>query len=151
MVATSGVRLLRLDALRMLERDLLPRASLVTPNVPEAELLLRTAIRSAVDLRRAASELQKRYGCAVLVKGGHLQRVRQAIDVYCDGRNELLLTAPLVRGRKTHGTGCTFSAAIAAYLAKGARLEKAAERAKQFVTKAIRGSKIVQGHQVLAF
>jgi len=151
MVATSGARLLKLDALKILERHLFPLAALITPNVPEAELLLRIPVSNPADLRRAARELHKKYGCAVLVKGGHLRGVRQAIDVYCDGRNELLLTAPLIRQRKPHGTGCTFSAAITAYLAKGERLERAIQRAKQFVTRAIDDAREINRHQVLAF
>jgi len=151
MVATSGARLLESDAVKSLERDLFPLATLITPNVPEAELLMGLTIRSPMELRQAARGLQKKYGCAVLAKGGHLQGVRQAIDIFCDGRNELLLTAPLIRGRKTHGTGCMYSAAIAANLAKGEILETAVERAKEFVTKAIARSILVNGHQVLSF
>src|SRR4051812_22407770 len=125
MVSTSGVRLLKADALKTLARDLFPLAALITPNVPEAELLLGATIQSPLDLRRAAREMHKRYGCAVLAKGGHLAGARQAIDIFYDGRNELLLSAPFIRGRRTHGTGCAYSAAIAAYLVKGEPLERA--------------------------
>jgi hydroxymethylpyrimidine/phosphomethylpyrimidine kinase len=151
MVSTSGARLLKPDALKTLEGDLFPLAALITPNVAEAELLLRATIQSPLDLRRAAREMHKRYGCAVLAKGGHLAGARQAIDIFYDGRNELLLSAQFIRGRRTHGTGCTYSAAIAAYLAKGEPLERAVEQAKQFVTQAIARTRFVRDQQVLFF
>ena len=77
-------------------------------------------------------------GCAVLVKGGHLRTKHEAIDLFFDGREELLLNAPRVSGVKTHGTGCTYAAAIAAGLAKGLDLRESVEEAKQFVSRAIR-------------
>src|SRR6185369_10149511 len=97
-------------------------------------------IRSPEDLRSAARTIVSRYGCAALLKGGHLKNSREAIDVFFDGETELLLSAPFVKGVSTHGTGCTYSAAICAALALGHRLPHAVEIGKNFVTAAILGS-----------
>jgi hydroxymethylpyrimidine kinase/phosphomethylpyrimidine kinase len=149
MIATSGAPLLKPDAMRALTRDLLPLAMLVTPNVPEAEALLGVTIREPEDLRQAARELHERFGCAALVKGGHLRETRQAIDVFYDGRSELLLSSPRVQGVSTHGTGCTYSAAITAHLARGSSLTRAVQLAKQFISEAIAHSVLANGHAVL--
>ena len=149
MIATSGAPLLQPDALRALTRDLLPLATLVTPNVPEAEALLGVTIREPEDLRQAARALHERFGCAALVKGGHLHGTRQAIDVFYDGRTELLLSSPRILGVSTHGTGCTYSAAITAHLARGAALARAVQLGKQFISAAIANSVLVNRHSVL--
>jgi hydroxymethylpyrimidine/phosphomethylpyrimidine kinase len=149
MVATSGTRLLKPAAIAVLQRELLPIATLITPNVPEAETLLRCKVNSVEDLRAAARELHNRFGCAALVKGGHLRGMLEAADVFFDGRNELLLSAPFVRGVRTHGTGCTYSAAITGYLALGHGLPRAVHLAKTFVTQAIVQRKGVARHSVL--
>ena len=151
MIATSGAALLKPSAVRALTKELLPKATLVTPNVPEAEALTESRIREPEDLRRAARILHERFGCAVLAKGGHLNTRREAIDVFYDGKTELLLTTARVRAIKTHGTGCTFSAAIAGYLALGQNLEAVVQSAKNFVASAIRGSVSAAGHDVLDF
>ena len=127
MVSTSGVRLLQTAAIESLQNKLLPVCALVTPNLDEAEILVGEKIRSIEDLRKAAKE-------------GHLRDGKQAADIYWDGKNELLLTAPFVKNVSTHGTGCTYSAAITAYLARGKSLPHAVEQAKAFITKAIAGS-----------
>lgn len=149
MVATSGARLLRPDAIDALCSRLLPMAALVTPNLDEAELLVGRELREVEDLRAAARELHARFGCAALVKGGHLRGLSEAVDIFYDGREELLLRAPFVRGVGTHGTGCTYSAAITAWLARGLSPARAVERAKQFITQAIAQSRPVSGHWVL--
>src|SRR5262245_12768964 len=149
MVATSGARLLSSGAEKILRRELLPRAALVTPNLAEAERLLSIRLRSVEDLRRAARTLHERFGCAALVKGGHLRGGREAVDIFFDGRTELLLSAPFVRGVSTHGTGCTFSAAITAGLARGLGLTQAVWRAKEFITQAIARSIRAGRHDVL--
>jgi hydroxymethylpyrimidine/phosphomethylpyrimidine kinase len=149
MVATSGPSLLERDAVKALSHELLPRASLITPNIPEAEALLGVSIREPEDMRKAARALHERFGCAALVKGGHLNDMAEAIDIFFDGGTELLLTAPRVPGVKTHGTGCTYSAAITAFLARGEKLERAVPLAKEFVTRAIATSWKVHGHDVL--
>ncbi|HEU0011525.1 MAG TPA: bifunctional hydroxymethylpyrimidine kinase/phosphomethylpyrimidine kinase [Verrucomicrobiae bacterium] len=149
MLATSGARLLSPGAEKILQRELLPRAALVTPNLREAERLLSTRLRSVEDLRRAARALHERFGCATLVKGGHLRGGREAADFFFDGRTELLLTAPFVRGVSTHGTGCACSAAITAGLARGLTLVQAVSRAKEFITQAITHSIRAGRHDVL--
>ena len=149
MVATSGRPLLKPDAIKILCRELLPLATLVTPNLPEAALLISRPLSSIEDLRHAARELHRRFGCAALVKGGHLRGAREAADIFFDGKIELLLTAPFVRGIRTHGTGCTYSAAIAAHLAGGLDLPTAVARAKEYITVAIAQSRKAAGHSVL--
>jgi hydroxymethylpyrimidine/phosphomethylpyrimidine kinase len=149
MVSTSGAMLLKPSALRALQNELLPLAALTTPNLDEAEILTGRKLRAPEDLRRAAREIHHRFGCAVLVKGGHLKHLREAMDVLFDGRNEWLLSAPFVRGVSTHGTGCTYSAAIAAYLARGCRLPEAVRGAKLFINQSIAQSQLAGRHSVL--
>jgi hydroxymethylpyrimidine kinase/phosphomethylpyrimidine kinase len=148
MIATSGARLLNPSALAALTRVLLPLATILTPNVPEAEALTGHPITTIEDQRRAARELVEQYNCAVVVKGGHVKGA-EAADIFFDGVNELLLSAPFLRGIKTHGTGCTFSAAIAAHLARGRTLATAVVSAKKFITRAIAGSRAAGRYTVL--
>jgi len=140
MVSTSGARLLQPAAEKILREKLLPRAALVTPNLDEAEILTEQKISSPEDLRFAARKIHARYGCAVLAKGGHLKNSCMAIDVFFDGETELLLSAPFVKGVSTHGTGCTYSAAICSALALGYDLPRAVELGKNFITAAIANS-----------
>jgi hydroxymethylpyrimidine/phosphomethylpyrimidine kinase len=140
MVSTSGTRLLQPAAEKILREKLLPLAALITPNLDEAEILSGQKISSPEGLRSAARKIHQRFGCAVLVKGGHLKNSSVAIDVFFDGQNELLLSAPFVKGVATHGTGCTYSAAICAALARGHGLPHAVEIGKNFITAAIAGS-----------
>ena len=149
MVSTSGAQLLKPAAVRVLCAELLPRAAVVTPNLDEAEILSGQKLSEVEDLRAAARVLQERFGCAVLVKGGHLRGLREAVDIFYDGRQELLLRASYVRGVNTHGTGCTYSAAIAGQLAQGYALAEAVQRAKEYITQAIAGSPTVAGNSVL--
>jgi hydroxymethylpyrimidine/phosphomethylpyrimidine kinase len=151
MIATSGARLLKANAVKILTNKLFPLATLVTPNIPEAEALLGISLREPEELRAAARAFHERFGCAALIKGGHLANTREAIDVFFDGKTELLLSSPRVRGVKTHGTGCTYSAAVAAHLARGEKLARAVELAKAFVTSAIVNSRRANGHDVLGF
>lgn len=146
MVATSGVRLLKPSAIRVLKERLLPLATLVTPNLDEAEILVGGELRTLADLRDAAREIQGRYGCAALVKGGHLRTATEAVDVFYDERKLAELRARRVRGVSTHGTGCAYSAAIAAELALGENLTSAVQSAKRFVTRAISQSVRVGRH-----
>lgn len=136
MVATSGDPLLQRSAVRAFERRLFPLAAVITPNLDEAAVLLGREVRSARELEPAAVELRDRYGCAVLLKGGHL-RGKTAVDVLADGEGILRLEAAYVSGVATHGTGCTYSAAIAAGLAQGEPLRAAVAAAKDYVSKAI--------------
>lgn len=149
MVATSGAALLKPSAMRAVREDLLPIATLVTPNLDEAQLLLGIKIRDEEGLRTAAREILHRFSCAALVKGGHLRGTREAVDVFYDGKTELLLSAPFVQGVSTHGTGCTYSAAIAAQLALGRNLPDAVVAAKDFITGAIAGSQRIGRYFVL--
>jgi len=149
MVATSGARLLKPSAVKVLQKELLPLAALATPNVDEAEILIGKTINSVEDLRAAAKEIHARHGCAVLTKGGHLTGLKEAVDIFFDGKNELMLTAPFIKGISTHGTGCTYSAAIAGYLALGYGLPKAVAKAKDYITQAIAHSLTIGRHSVL--
>ena len=149
MISTSGTRLLQPGAEKILREKLLPLATLVTPNLDEAEILVGQKISSPEDLRSAAREIHSRFGCAVLVKGGHLKNCREALDVFFDGENELLLSAPFVKGVSTHGTGCTYSAAICAALALGHDLPHAVELGKHFITEAISASYKIGRHFAL--
>ena len=136
MVATSGTKLIRAEAIRLYENELFPLATVITPNLIEAEKLLRRSISDFVAMRKAGKELEKRYGVAVLLKGGHLG-TDQAIDLLFMDDNVIDFQEPFVRDVATHGTGCTLSAAITAGLATGLRLEDAIARAKKFVTSSI--------------
>jgi hydroxymethylpyrimidine/phosphomethylpyrimidine kinase len=149
MVATSGARLLKPSAIRAIREELLPLAALVTPNLDEAEILVGRKLAEVEDLRWAVREIRQRFGCAALVKGGHLRGLSEAVDVFYDGKTELLLSAPFVKGVSTHGTGCTYSAAITAGLACGLKLPDAVKRGKEFITNAIANSRHVGKHFVL--
>lgn len=149
MVSTSGARLLKPTAEKTLKEKLLPLATLVTPNLDEAEILAEQKIRSPEDLRSAARTIVSRHGCAALVKGGHLKNYREAMDVFFDGETELLLAAPFVKGVSTHGTGCTYSAAICAALALGHDLPHAVVIGKDFITAAISDSYKIGKHFAL--
>ena len=140
MISTSGARLLKPAAEKILREKLLPLATLVTPNLDEAKVLANQKISSPEQMRKAARNIHAEFGCAVLLKGGHLKNCREAIDVFFDGETELLLSAPFVRGVSTHGTGCTYSAAICAALALGHDLPHAVEIGKNFFTEAIGNS-----------
>jgi hydroxymethylpyrimidine kinase/phosphomethylpyrimidine kinase len=149
MVSTSGARLLHERSVSALCRNLLPQATVITPNLDEAEILVGEQLKTVEDLRRAARKLRDRFGCASLVKGGHLRGLKEAVDIFYDGKEELLLSAPFVRGVSTHGTGCTYSAAIAAHLAEGCSLAESVWKAKEFITQAIAQSCTTGGHSIL--
>lgn len=149
MASTSGAILLQPEAIEVMKQQLLPNATLVTPNLSETGILTGRKITSIEDLRTAAREIHQRFGCTALVKGGHLRGGCEAVDIFFDGRTELLLSAPFIRGVRTHGTGCTYSAAITGYLARGTCLPEAVKRAKQLVTNAIAGSYRIGKHFAL--
>lgn len=135
MVATSGARLIETDAVAVLKRRLLPLGTVVTPNIPEAEILAGMAIRSEADMLQAAEVISNTYGCAVLCKGGH--SVNDANDLlYADGTAQWFY-GQRINNPNTHGTGCTLSSAIAANLAKGYALPQAVERAKEYISGAL--------------
>jgi hydroxymethylpyrimidine/phosphomethylpyrimidine kinase len=152
MIATSGAVLLQPSALRCLKEKLLPCAALATPNLAEAEQLLGRTITSEEELRTAARDFHARFGCAALLKGGHLRHSQHratSVDFFFDGQTELMLEAPFIRGLSTHGTGCTFSAAITAACALGEPLEKAIVIGKGFISNAIASSRRSGGHDLL--
>jgi hydroxymethylpyrimidine/phosphomethylpyrimidine kinase len=151
MVSTSGAQLLDRAGIQALGEKLLPLACLVMPNLYEAGILAGEVPDSPETMRRVARVLHQRYGCAALVKGGHLRGYKEAIDIYYDGRQELLLSAPYTKGIRTHGTGCTFSAAVTAWLARGLPLPQAVQRGKEYITQAIALSRKAAGHWVLGF
>jgi hydroxymethylpyrimidine/phosphomethylpyrimidine kinase len=136
MVASSGDALLKKDAVRTYEEELLPLADVITPNLDEAAVLLGRKITTVRAMNVAAGELRTKYGAAVLLKGGHL-RGSNAVDVLCDRRGVREFSLPRLRGRETHGSGCTLSAALAAGLARGRSLAAATEEAKKFLHRAI--------------
>lgn len=138
MVATSGARLLQRDAIRALMDLLADHADAVTPNLDEAEILAGQRIRTEAAMEAAARNLARRFSCAVLIKGGHLRSSRQAADFFWDGTDGFWLRSARVAGVKTHGTGCTYSAAVVANLAQRRSLAESLRRAKRFVTTAIR-------------
>ena len=135
-LATSGDPLLKPAAIQTYEKELFALASLITPNLSEAEQLLGTRIKDRQSMHRAGKKLEKRFGTAILLKGGHLAGDR-AVDLLFANGKVVEFSAPFVRGVATHGTGCTYSAAITAGLAKGLALEDAVRQAKKFVTGAI--------------
>ncbi len=147
MVATSGDRLLKPDAVDALKRELFPRARVVTPNMPEAAALLETAVATdAKDMEAQADGLLALGAKAVLIKGGHGMGA-ESTDVLFDGPTVTRLASRRIATRNTHGTGCTLSAAIAAGLAKGQELAVAARIAKVFVTDAIAAAdRLAVGH-----
>ena len=135
MVSTSGARLIKEDAVSALKKDLFPVAKVLTPNIPEAEVLCGMDIGNEDEMEKAAAEIGERYSAAVLLKGGH--SVNDANDLlYSEGK----LT--WFRGRRidnpnTHGTGCTLSSAIASNIAKGCSMEEAVRRAKEYISGAL--------------
>lgn len=143
MVATSGSRLLREDAVDALKDQLLPLATVITPNIPEAELLSGLSITSPAEMESAAAAIGQQYGCAVLLKGGH--RVNDANDLLWQKSGSLWFQGHRIDNPNTHGTGCTLSSAIAANLAKGFSLESSVERAKSYLSGAL-GAMLNLGH-----
>jgi hydroxymethylpyrimidine/phosphomethylpyrimidine kinase len=151
MVSTSGARLLEPAAIKVLMANLLPLATLVTPNLDETKILIGRRPASVEEMRRAAREIRSRFGCAALIKGGHLKGGLEAVDIFFDGQTELLVSAPFVKGIRTHGTGCTYSAAICAALALGHDLPDAVKIGKDFVTTAISSSYRIGKHFALGY
>ena len=149
MIASSGKRLLEPGAMKLMKERLLPLAALVTPNVREAEELTGLRIRDAEALRSAARLIRDNFGCAALMKGGHLADAKNAVDIFFDGVTEWMLSAPLMKRSPLHGTGCTLSAAIAGYCAVGFRLTRAVQLAKNYITQAIAQSTRTTRHSVL--
>ncbi len=137
MVAKSGDQLLRDSAISTMLEKLFPLAFVVTPNIPEAERITGRKIKSLDDMKLAAEDLLKLGPKNVVIKGGHLDSSKEVIDILYDGHKLSTFKANRINSRYTHGTGCTFSAAIAAFLAKGNSVERAVQKAKEYITSAI--------------
>ena len=135
MVATSGSKLLQDSAIQILTGQLLPMAEVVTPNIPEAEILSGMTISDAVGMEAAAKAISEKYGCAVLCKGGH--QINDADDLLWQGGTGKWFKGKRIANPNTHGTGCTLSSAIASNLAKGYDLETAVRRAKAYISGAL--------------
>lgn len=135
MVATSGASLMKTDGVKKLVEELFPLAAIVTPNIPEAQVLSGILIESKEDMVAAAEKIGTTYGCAVLLKGGH--RINDANDLlFADGEVRWFL-GKRIDNPNTHGTGCTLSSAIAANLAKGFALPESVQRAKNYISGAL--------------
>lgn len=136
MVATSGAKLISDDAIDTLKAELFLIADILTPNIPEAEVLSERKISSVEDMEQAAGEISRQYNCAVLLKGGH--QLNDANDLlYCNGEGKWFL-GERINNPNTHGTGCTLSSAIASNLAKGYDMDTAVKRAKDYISGALR-------------
>lgn len=137
MVATSGSRLIEEAAIETLKARLLPLATVITPNIYEAEILAGMEIKNESDMEKAAQAMYDQYGCAALVKGGH--RINDANDVlYCGNETQpVWFKGRRIDNPNTHGTGCTLSSAIASNLAKGCSLAESVEQAKEYLSGAL--------------
>lgn len=154
MVSTSGAELLPQAARSALLDDLFPAATLITPNLPEAEAILSRKLKSFDTLLEAAGQLHRQFGCAILLKGGHLNtggggKVRRGTDILVHQGEASVLKSTFVSNLKTHGTGCTLSAAIAAHLALGLDLVPSVHAAKRYITRAIARSYRIGRHVAL--
>ena len=135
MVATSGSKLISVDAIDALKEKLLPMATVLTPNIPETEVLSGMSVKSAEDMIAAAKTISETYGCAVLCKGGH--QLNDANDLLYRNGGYRWFNGKRIDNPNTHGTGCTLSSAIASNLAKGYDLDTAVERAKAYISGAL--------------
>lgn len=144
LVAQSGASLGHEDLPMALLKELIPHALLVTPNLDEALALTGIHVESVADMRAVARKLVDAGARACLVKGGHLEG-SEAVDVFDDGRQSREITAPRLAALHTHGTGCQLSAAVTAFLARGLSLDEAVDRAKRFITTAIRAGLALGG------
>jgi hydroxymethylpyrimidine/phosphomethylpyrimidine kinase len=135
MVATSGAKLISDDAIETLKKELLPIATVITPNIPEAEVLSGIKINNEEDMITAARIIYEKYGCNVLCKGGH--QINDANDLlYRDG-SYIWFKGKRINNNNTHGTGCTLSSAIASFLAREESLDEAVKHAKDYISKAL--------------
>ena len=135
MVATSGSALMKTDAVETLTKELLPIATLVTPNIPEAEVLSELAIETKEDMEKTAKVIGDAHNCAVLLKGGH--NINDANDLLYADREYYWFEGKRIDNHNTHGTGCTLSSAIASNLAKGFALAESVQRAKEYISSAL--------------
>ncbi len=141
--ATSGSKLIQDSAIAALEARLFPLASVITPNMPEAEFLTGVNIETVVDLKAAAEKLYRKYRVPILAKGGHL--TNGAHDVLVDSKGMKIYSRETITGVNNHGSGCVFSSAIAAEMAKGLALREAIESAKEYLYNALKNSHRLKG------
>lgn len=142
MVAKNGAPLIEPDMVDYLKERMFPNCTLITPNIPEASALLKIRIETEEDMIRAAQRLCERYGLNVLVKGGHFDKTESSDVLFIHATGQYhWFHAPRINTQNTHGTGCTFSAAIASYLAQGKTLIEAVALAKRYLTSAIEGGR----------
>lgn len=150
MVAQSGDKLLQDEAIQAIKEHLMPVADVVTPNLPEAEVLLGQQIETFQDVQRAARELSMIGGRSILIKGGHMAESKSTDLLYLTEEDRFCsLEAARIDSQNNHGTGCTLSSAIAAHMARGSDIEEAVNKAKTFIHNAIRAGaayKIGHGH-----
>ncbi|MBO0996096.1 bifunctional hydroxymethylpyrimidine kinase/phosphomethylpyrimidine kinase [Bacillus sp. SD088] len=148
MIAKGGTSLLQNEAVEALKEVLLPMASIITPNIPEAELLTGIKVVTAIDIEKAAEVLLEAGAYSVVMKGGHLDNKEYAEDLFMSScGKKFRLRSERIHTKDTHGTGCTFSAAIAAFVAKGMNLEEAVMEAKEYIHLAIKeGLHLGKGH-----
>lgn len=144
MVATSGAKLISDNAIETMKKELFPMATVITPNIPEEEVLSGISIKSEEDMIRAAKIIYETYGCAVLCKGGH--QVNNANDLLYKKGNFRWFVGERIENPNTHGTGCTLSSAIASNLAKGYSLEESVENAKEYISGALSAMQIGRAH-----
>lgn len=135
MVATSGAKLISDNAIETLEKELLPLATVITPNIPEAQVLSGTKITSEKEMQKAAETISRRFRCSVLLKGGH--NLNDANDYLFDGSEGTWFSGKRIENPNTHGTGCTLSSAIASNLAKGLSLPQSVKNAKDYISGAL--------------
>ena len=146
MVSKSGSTLMRKDAISFFTKHLLPLAYVVTPNVPEAEILSGVKIETPLDMKEAAKIIKEKGARYVLLKGGHLANYSKVVDILFDGKNSYVFQSDRLHTKNTHGTGCTLSSAIAAGLAKGKDIYSAVSDASRYVYMAIREAPENIGH-----
>lgn len=135
MIATSGARLISESAITALREKLFPIASVITPNIPESEVLTGMKISDRDDMEKAAAFISETYGCAVLLKGGH--SINDANDLLCENGKITWFEGVRINNYNTHGTGCTLSSAIASNLAKGHNLRESVRLAKEYISEAL--------------
>lgn len=135
MVATSGAKLIADDAIISLKKELLPLATIITPNIPEAEVLSEIKIHNSSDMEKAAKIIFEKFGCSVLLKGGH--NLNDANDFLLTNADEIWFSGKRIDNPNTHGTGCTLSSAIASNLAKGFSIKESVQNAKTYISGAL--------------
>ncbi len=135
MVATSGAKLISDEAIETLKKELLPLSTVITPNIPEAQVLYGSEITSEKEMQKAAEGISKKFNCAVLLKGGH--NLNDANDYLFDGTEGTWFYGKRIENPNTHGTGCTLSSAIASNLAKGISLAQSVKNSKDYISGAL--------------